>query len=219
MKINFAITPKHEGMKVWYMGEPYRLTGQCIDGIPELIDAKGNRCTRLLSELELDNVQLLPVGTKVICNGTIDVIEKHVQPGTENYAQGYRYILKEHGTQSPESVKEYNPDNVHSNGDVLTAFAMGYNMGQRNFQKDPVIHNADQVLVLAERYLLDVNSNPDNVQSEFVKYEAKGKQVWIDFKNQSGAGHYAIAACYTNEIANEIANALNQTKKKLNNSH
>lgn len=56
---------------------------------------------------------LLPVGTAVICNGSIDVIAKHVEPGTENYLQGYRYELKEHGTQSIESVSEYKPDNVH----------------------------------------------------------------------------------------------------------
>lgn len=61
--------------------------------------------------MKTDNV-LLPVGTTVICCGLVDVIEKHVEPGTENYLQGYRYELKECGTQSPGMVMEYNPNNV-----------------------------------------------------------------------------------------------------------
>ena len=43
--------------------------------------------------------QLLPVGTKVYCNGKEDVIEKHVLPDTEEFKEGYRYVLKEQGTQ------------------------------------------------------------------------------------------------------------------------
>lgn len=48
--------------------------------------------------------KLIPIGTKVLCNGDQDEVTDHVQQGTENYMQGYRYVLKVHGTQSARTV-------------------------------------------------------------------------------------------------------------------
>lgn len=63
-------------------------------------------------QLIADNVPLLPVGTTVICNGERDVIESHLPKTHPDYDFGYRYILKEQGTQTVWYVKEYKPDNV-----------------------------------------------------------------------------------------------------------
>ena len=52
----------------------------------------------------MENRKLLPVDSKVICNGEVDVILAHLHEASESYAQGYRYVLKENGTQSEGTV-------------------------------------------------------------------------------------------------------------------
>lgn len=51
-----------------------------------------------------DGEQLYMIGTQVICNGMIDEVIDYVPEGTEEYEYGYRYVLREEGTQTPESV-------------------------------------------------------------------------------------------------------------------
>jgi hypothetical protein len=44
---------------------------------------------------------MIPIGTKVICNGILDTVIGYVTPeDKENYEMGYRYILEYNGTQS-----------------------------------------------------------------------------------------------------------------------
>lgn len=49
-------------------------------------------------------------------------------------------------------------DNVHSNKDILRAFGLGYNMGQRNYRKYNEVQDAETVFMLAENYLKQLNS-------------------------------------------------------------
>jgi hypothetical protein len=46
-------------------------------------------------------------------------------------------------------------------------------------------------------------------EQDYEKFTAKGKQVWISFKEGGNYGNYAIANVYTEELAIRIANALN----------
>ena len=42
---------------------------------------------------------------------------------------------------------------------ILTAFGLGYNMGQRNYMTYKVAQDADTVLALAERYLSNLKQS------------------------------------------------------------
>lgn len=65
----------------------------------------------------------------------------------------------------------------------------------------------------------DVLQSKLEIDDNYEKFEAHSKQVWINFKNPSSSGKWVIANCYTEKIATEIANALNETKKSLHSSH
>ena len=68
----------------------------------------------------MDNV-LLPVGTKVMCNGKEDVIIAQVDETSNEYAMGYTYVLKEEGYQNKYWVDAIEPDNVHLNDAAITS--------------------------------------------------------------------------------------------------
>lgn len=47
---------------------------------------------------------LLMIGTEVWCNGKLDEIIDYVDHDSDEYRAGYRYVLRDEGTQCPEAL-------------------------------------------------------------------------------------------------------------------